>query len=64
MRRDMSDIPLLRQLTETLGSEMWFSTMVLMTHATAQGPLTPDGNTIPYESQSQMRAQLFQRAVQ
>lgn len=64
MRRDMSDIPLLRQLTEVLGSEMWFSAMVLMTHATAQGPMTPDGSYLPYDSQSQMRAQLFQRAVQ
>ena len=64
MRRDMSDIPLLRQLTEILGGNMWYNAMVLMTHATAQGPLTPEGQAIPYESRSQMRAQLFQRAVQ
>ena len=33
LRRDLSDIPILRQITETLGSEVWYNTVLILTHA-------------------------------
>ena len=64
LRRDLSDIPLIRQITEVMGSEMWFNAILALTHATSQGPLDQNGQPLPFESFSQTRAAMLQRAVQ
>lgn len=64
LRRDFSDVPVIRLLTETLGSEVWFNTVLVLTHAASPGPLTPQGTYLPFETLSQTRAAMLQRAVQ
>lgn len=64
LRRDLSDIPVLRQITEMLGSEVWFNTLNLLTHARSPGPLGPNGQLLPFNTLSETRAAMLLRAIQ
>lgn len=61
-RTDMSDVPLLRAITETFGASMWFNTIVALTHAAAA---PPDGNNGPlsYDTYTRTRTQLLQQNI-
>lgn len=64
LRRDLSDIPVLRQITETLGSEVWYNTVLILTHARSQGPLGPNNQPLPFDALTQTRAAMLSRAIQ
>lgn len=61
-RTDMADVPLLRAITETFGANMWFNTIVALTHAAAA---PPDGNNGPlsYDTYTRTRTQLLQQNI-
>lgn len=61
-RTDMADVPLLRAITDTFGPNMWFNTIVALTHAAAA---PPDSNTGPlsYDSYTRSRTQLLQQNI-
>ena len=58
----MADVPLLRAITETFGANMWFNTIVALTHAAAA---PPDGNNGPltYDTYTRTRTQLLQQNI-
>ncbi len=58
----MADVPLLRAITETFGPNMWFNTIVALTHAAAAAP---DGNNGPlsYDTYTRTRTQLLQQNI-
>ncbi|CAA2963639.1 translocase of chloroplast 90, chloroplastic-like [Olea europaea subsp. europaea] len=44
------DFPLLKLITELLGPELWFNTILVMTHSSAALPEGPDGYPVSYNS--------------
>ena len=58
----MADVPLLRAITETFGPNMWFNTIVALTHAAAA---PPDGNAGPltYETYTRSCTTLLQQKI-
>ncbi|KAL3138742.1 Translocase of chloroplast 159, chloroplastic, variant 2 [Trebouxia sp. C0010 RCD-2024] len=61
-RTDMADVPLLRAITETFGPNMWFNTIVALTHAAAA---PPDGNAGPltYDTYTRSCTTLLQQKI-
>lgn len=45
-----SDFPILKLITEVLGSAIWFNTILVMTHSSSATPEGPDGYPVNYES--------------
>lgn len=45
-----SDFPLVKLMTEVLGSAIWFNTILVMTHASSMLPEGPNGFSVNYES--------------
>lgn len=58
----MADVPLLTAITETFGPNMWFNTIVALTHAAAA---PPDGSSGPisYDTYTRTRTQLLQQNI-
>ena len=58
----MADVPLLTAITETFGPNMWFNTIVALTHAAAA---PPDGTSGPitYDTYTRTRTQLLQQNI-
>ena len=58
----MADVPLLTAITETFGPNLWFNTIVALTHAAAD---PPDGTTGPitYDTYTRTRTQLLQQNI-
>lgn len=58
----MADVPLLRAITETFGPNMWFNTIVALTHAAAA---PPDGNAGPltYDTYTRSCTTLLQQKI-
>lgn len=50
IKSDYSDFPLLKLIGEILGPAIWFSTILVMTHASSVLPEGPNGYPINYES--------------
>lgn len=64
-RRDQSDLPVMRAVSDVFGVDIWFSTILTLTHATASPPDGSNGQPIPVEVfQQQRSAQLQQIARQ
>ena len=64
-RRDQSDLPVMRAVSDVFGLDIWFSTILTLTHATAPPPDGSNGQPIPSEVfQQQRSAQLQQIARQ
>ncbi|KAL4194435.1 hypothetical protein AMTRI_Chr05g68700 [Amborella trichopoda] len=45
-----SDVPLLKLITETFGSAIWFNTIIVLTHSSSALPEGPDGTSLGYEA--------------
>ncbi|DBA83589.1 TPA: hypothetical protein ACH3X1_006160 [Trebouxia sp. C0004] len=61
-RTDMADVPLLTAITETFGPNMWFNTIVALTHAAAAPPDGTNG-PITYDTYTRTRTQLLQQNI-
>jgi hypothetical protein len=62
VRRDQSDIPVLRALTNSLGAAMWFNCILVLTHANAA---PPDNNNGPmtYDVYANQRCHTLQQSI-
>jgi hypothetical protein len=65
-RRDQADLAIMRSISDVFGPDVWFSTMVTLTHAGAPPPDGKDGTPVPqdaYEAQRSQQVQQLIRAV-
>lgn len=65
-RRDQSDLPVTRAISDVFGPDIWFSTMLTLTHAMTPPPDGADGSPIPrdkYESNRSSQIQHIARVV-
>ncbi|KAL3508100.1 hypothetical protein ACH5RR_033482 [Cinchona calisaya] len=64
---DLSDLPLLKLVTSYLGSSIWYSTIVTLTHAASTPPEGPSGYPLSYNifvsQQSHVVQQLISHSV-
>ncbi|XP_043709894.1 translocase of chloroplast 159, chloroplastic-like [Telopea speciosissima] len=61
--RDLNDLPLLRSITSTLGSPIWRSTIVTLTHAASAPPEGPSGSPLSYDVFVAQRSHVVQQCV-
>ncbi|OAY31505.1 translocase of chloroplast 90, chloroplastic isoform X2 [Manihot esculenta] len=58
-----SDFPLVKLMTEVLGSAIWFNTILVMTHASSMLPEGPNGFSVNYESYVTKCTDLMQQFI-
>ncbi|PKA62248.1 Translocase of chloroplast 159, chloroplastic [Apostasia shenzhenica] len=61
--RDFNDLPLLRSITSTLGSSIWFNAIVALTHAASAPPDGPNGSPLGYEVFVAQRSHVVQQSI-
>ncbi|OVA14854.1 AIG1 [Macleaya cordata] len=61
--RDLNDMPLLRSITTTLGSSIWRSAIVTLTHAASAPPDGPTGSPLSYEMFVGQRSHVVQQSI-
>ncbi|XP_068310443.1 translocase of chloroplast 159, chloroplastic-like [Pyrus communis] len=61
--RDLSDVPLLRSITNALGPSIWRSTIVTLTHSSSAPPDGPSGSPLNYEMFRNQREQIMQQTI-
>ncbi|KAL9258088.1 Translocase of chloroplast 132, chloroplastic-like protein [Drosera capensis] len=61
--RDLSDMPLLRTITEVFGASIWFNAIVVLTHAASAPPEGPNGTTSTYDMFVTQRSHAVQQAI-
>ncbi|KAI3903840.1 hypothetical protein MKW92_024007 [Papaver armeniacum] len=61
--RDLNDMPLLRSITATLGSAIWRSAIVTLTHAASAPPDGPSGHPLTYDMFVSQRSHIVQQSV-
>lgn len=61
--RDLNDLPLLRTITAALGSAIWRSTIVTLTHAASAPPDGPSGSPMSYEAFVTQRSRIVQQSI-
>jgi Toc86/159 family protein import component len=59
-----SDYPLLKLMTDILGSSMWFNTILVMTHCSSSPPEGPDGYPLEYDAYTRYCKNVVQRHIQ
>uniref|UniRef100_A0A0D9XXP6 AIG1-type G domain-containing protein n=1 Tax=Leersia perrieri TaxID=77586 RepID=A0A0D9XXP6_9ORYZ len=59
-----SEYPLLKLITDILGSSMWFNTVLVMTHCSSSPPEGPDGYPLEYDAYSRYCKNVVQRHIQ
>ncbi|CAM0907641.1 unnamed protein product [Alopecurus aequalis] len=59
-----SEYPLLKLMTDILGSSMWFNTVLVMTHCSSSPPEGPDGYPLEYDAYTRYCKNMVQRHVQ
>lgn len=59
-RRDMADLNVLRSITEVFGQDIWFTTVLLLTHGGSAPPDTSAGQPMTFEMYYQQRGQQAQ----
>ena len=62
VRRDQGDIPVLRSITNAMGAGLWFSCILVLTHA---GAAPPDGTNGPlqYDTYVNQRTHALQQTI-
>uniref|UniRef100_A0A0E0FAH2 AIG1-type G domain-containing protein n=1 Tax=Oryza meridionalis TaxID=40149 RepID=A0A0E0FAH2_9ORYZ len=58
------EYPLLKLITDILGSSMWFNTVLVMTHCSSSPPEGPDGYPLEYDSYARYCKNVVQRQIQ
>ncbi|KAL1558415.1 translocase of chloroplast 159, chloroplastic-like protein [Salvia divinorum] len=61
--RDLNDLPLLKTVTSTLGSAIWRSAIVTLTHAASAPPDGPSGTPLSYEVFVSQRSHVVQQSI-
>ncbi|XP_008790222.2 translocase of chloroplast 101, chloroplastic-like [Phoenix dactylifera] len=61
--RDLNDLPLLRTITSTFGSSIWFNAIVALTHAASAPPEGPNGSPLSYEVFIAQRSHVVQQSI-
>ncbi|PIA61464.1 hypothetical protein AQUCO_00300754v1 [Aquilegia coerulea] len=61
--RDLNDLPLLKTITSTLGSSIWRSAVVTLTHAASAPPDGPSGSPLSYEVFVAQRSHIVQQSI-
>ncbi|KAM0954368.1 putative small monomeric GTPase [Dioscorea sansibarensis] len=61
--RDFNDLPLLRSITSTLGSSIWFNAIVALTHAASAPPDGLNGTPLSYEVFIAQRSHVVQQSI-
>lgn len=54
-RRDLADLPVMRAVTDVLGPDVWFSTVLTLTHASVPPPDGPNGQPLAPDVYFQQR---------
>ena len=62
-RSDAADLPLLKQITNTLGQAIWFNAIVVLTHAATAPPDGANGQPISYEMYVAQRSHIVQQTI-
>ncbi|CAL9130279.1 unnamed protein product [Musa textilis] len=63
LTRDQNDLPLLRTITSTLGSSIWFNAIVALAHAASAPPDGPSGSPLSYEVFVAQRSHAVQQSI-
>lgn len=61
--RDLNDLPLLRSITNALGTSIWRSAIVTLTHAASAPPDGPSGSPLSYEVFVAQRSHVVQQSI-
>ncbi|KAK8683035.1 hypothetical protein V6N13_039109 [Hibiscus sabdariffa] len=61
--RDLNDLPLLRSITNSLGSSIWKNALIALTHAASAPPEGPSGSPLSYEVFVAQRSHVVQQSV-
>lgn len=61
--RDFNDLPLLKSITSTLGSGIWFNAIVALTHGGSAPPENADGSSISYDGFVAQRSHIVQHSI-
>ncbi|XP_019197496.1 PREDICTED: translocase of chloroplast 159, chloroplastic isoform X2 [Ipomoea nil] len=61
--RDLNDLPLLKTITSSLGSAIWRSSIVTLTHAASAPPEGPTGSPLSYEVFVNQRSRVVQQSI-
>ncbi|XP_020550444.1 translocase of chloroplast 159, chloroplastic, partial [Sesamum indicum] len=61
--RDLNDLPLLKTVTSSLGSSIWRSAIVTLTHAASAPPDGPSGSPLCYEVFVSQRSHVVQQSI-
>ncbi|GMJ11843.1 hypothetical protein HRI_004853500 [Hibiscus trionum] len=61
--RDLNDLPLLRSITNSLGSSIWKNALIALTHAASAPPEGPSGSSLSYEVFIAQRSHVVQQSV-
>ncbi|TXG63450.1 hypothetical protein EZV62_010444 [Acer yangbiense] len=61
--RDLNDLPLLRSISNALGSSIWQSAIVTLTHAASAPPDGPSGSPLSYEVFVAQRSHVVQQSI-
>ncbi|XP_015698666.1 translocase of chloroplast 90, chloroplastic [Oryza brachyantha] len=59
-----SEYPLLKLITDILGSSMWFNTVLVMTHCSSSPPEGPDGYPLEYDAYARYCKNVVLRHIQ
>jgi hypothetical protein len=62
-RRDQSDLPIMRAVSDVFGTDIWFSTILTLTHAGAPPPDGGSGQPVPQDSFEQQRSSQVQQVT-
>ncbi|KAI4318685.1 hypothetical protein MLD38_032359 [Melastoma candidum] len=61
--RDLSDMPLLRTITDVFGPSIWFNAIVVLTHAASAPPDGPNGTASSYDMFVTQRSHVVQQEI-
>ncbi|EOY19232.1 Translocon at the outer envelope membrane of chloroplasts 159 [Theobroma cacao] len=61
--RDLNDMPLLRSITNSLGSSIWKNAIVTLTHGASAPPDGPSGSPLSYEVFVAQRSHVVQQSI-
>lgn len=61
--RDLNDLPLLRSITNALGTQIWRSAIVTLTHGASAPPDGPSGSPLSYEIFVAQRSHVVQQSI-